>query len=212
MIENFRVAVCIPARDQMHTATTYSLWNLCELLARIGVESRLFISAGTLICNQRHNLVESAKEWGATHVMFIDSDIEFEPYHVVDLLEFDQPIVGAAYSKRVEPLLPTAWYNIDDWDSWVKFDEVDETHIQVEAMALGFCLIRMDVFDIIPKPWFVLGYHEGQYTGEDIEFFRMCNEQGFKIWLDVQTSCEIGHIGSKSYKIFGDADVGFSIS
>lgn len=202
--KNIRLAVCIPARDQMHTATMFALWNLCAYLKEIGIISTLFVSPGTLIANQRHELVKCAQEWEATHLMFIDSDMSFDPLHVVRLLDFEEDIVGAAYSKRVEPLITTAWTEIDNWDSWVDPTKQTDSHIKVAAMGLGFCLIKMSVFEELDLPWFQLGFTNGQYTGEDIEFFRKCGEYNIDIWLDVQTTCEIGHLGIKNYKVDDD--------
>lgn len=194
-----KLAICIPARDQMHTGTSFCLYNLASMLAELEIDNKLFISPGTLIVNQRYELVKSAQEWEATHVMFIDSDMEFEPFHVINLLDFDEDIVGAAYSKRVAPFITTAWTEIDAWDTHIRCDEQTDSHIKVAAMGLGFCLIKTPVFKKIKQPWFEIGYYDGHYTGEDIEFFRKCISTD--IWLDVQTTCELGHLGTKSYKV-----------
>jgi hypothetical protein len=194
-----KIAICIPTREQMHSRCAFSLYNLGKALSKAGIEHALFLSPGTLIANQRHELVVAAREWGATHVMFIDSDIIFKPSHVIELINFDEPVVGGAYSKRIEPVIATAWHSIDNWDTHVRLHEQTDSHIQVEAMALGFCLIKIQVFDNLELPWFILGFKDGQYTGEDIEFFRKCISTD--IWLDVQTTCELGHLGTKSYKV-----------
>lgn len=207
MTTNIKIAICIPARDQMHTATAFYLYKLGHILTKLKIENTLLISPGTLIANQRHELVRSAIDWGATHVMFIDSDIEFDADHVLKLLEFDEDIVGAAYSKRVAPFITTAWTEIDNWDSWVDPLKQTDSHIKIAAMGLGFCLIKISVFDKIDLPWFQLGFTNGQYTGEDIEFFRKCNDAGIDIWLDVQTTCELGHLGTKSFKVAGGVKV-----
>jgi hypothetical protein len=189
------------------------LYNLSKILTEHDIDNKLFLSPGTLIANQRHELVLAAKEWGATHVMFIDSDIEFQPYHVLDLIDFNELIVGAAYSKRVAPFITTAWHKIYDWNSHVDISNQIDSHIQVECMALGFCLINMSVFEQLELPWFILGYDKtvNQYTGEDIEFFRQCNEVGIPIWLDVATTCELGHLGTQSFKVAGGIEVDPSI-
>jgi hypothetical protein len=202
-----RLAICIPTRDQMHSICTFSLYNLAKVLSESGIEHCLFLSPGTLIADQRHNLVIAARDWNASHVMFIDSDIEFSPEHVLNLLEFDEPIVGAAYSKRVEPIITTAWHSIDDWNSYVRPQEQTSSHITVEAMALGFCLIKMEVFEQVSIPWFQLGFANNQYTGEDIEFFRKCLAEKIDIWLDVQTTCELSHLGTKRYKVLDGIEV-----
>jgi len=200
-----RVAICIPARDQMHTATAFCLFNLAQVLTRLGIDNKLFISAGTLIANQRHELVMAAKEWGASHVMFIDSDITFEPQHVTALLDHNEDIVGAAYSKRVEPFITTAWYSIDVWDTWVRTAGLEEDLVQVDAMALGFCLIKTDVFDRLDLPWFQLGFYNGQYTGEDIEFFRNVKGTDIPVWLDVNVTRALGHLGTSEFKVSDDS-------
>ena len=197
---NHKIAICMPTREQMHSRCAFSLYNLGKALSKIGVEHSLFLSPGTLIANQRHELIIAAQEWGATHVMFIDSDIIFKPSHVIELLNFNEPVVGAAYSKRIEPVIPTAWHHIDNWDTYVRLHEQTDSHIQVEAMALGFCLIKIEVFDKLDLPWFILGFNNGQYTGEDIEFFRNCKNNNIPVWLDVKISFEIGHLGLKEFK------------
>lgn len=206
---DIRLAICMPTRDTVHSICAYSLYNLSQILTEDNIDSKLFLSPGTLIANQRHELVLAAKEWEATHVMFIDSDIEFSPHHVINLLDFDESIVGAAYSKRVEPLITTAWHKIDDWNSHVNVMEQTDSHIQVECLALGFCLIEISVFEKLNLPWFILGYNKtvNQYTGEDIEFFRQCNDAGIPIWLDIATTCELGHLGTKSFKVAAGIEI-----
>ena len=195
-----KIAICMPTREQMHSRCAFSLYNLSKALSNAGIEHSLFLSPGTLIANQRHELVKAAQAWEATHVLFIDSDIVFRPNHVIDLLNFNESIVGAAYSKRIEPVISTAWHKIDDWSTHVKLQEQTDSHIQVEAMALGFCLIELSVFDKLDLPWFILGFKDGQYTGEDIEFFRNCKNNNIPVWLDVKSSLEIGHLGVKEFK------------
>lgn len=204
-----RLAICIPTRDTMHSGCTYSLYNLAKVLNEYNIDNKLFLSPGTLIANQRHELVLAAKEWGATHVMFIDSDIEFSPDNVISLIEFNELIVGAAYSKRVPPFITTAWHKIYDWNTHIDIANQTDSHIQVECMALGFCLINVNVFEKLELPWFILGYDKtvNQYTGEDIEFFRQCNDANIPIWLDVATTCKLGHLGTQSFKVSGGIEV-----
>lgn len=207
MIYDIKLAICVPTRDQMHSACAYSLYNLSKVLSEVDYDHKLFLSPGTLIANQRHELVLAAQAWSATHIMFIDSDIEFDPQHVLNLVEFDEDIVGAAYSKRVEPIIPTAWHKIDDWNSYIKVEEQTDSHIKVEAMGLGFCLIKSSVFKQLDLPWFQLGFHNNQYTGEDIEFFRQCKDKDIPVWLDIQTTCEISHLGTKRFKVADDTEI-----
>jgi hypothetical protein len=36
----------------------------------------------------------------ATHLLFVDADMGFEPQLVIDMIEFNKPVVGAIYTKR----------------------------------------------------------------------------------------------------------------
>lgn len=198
---SIRLAVCIPARDQMHAVTTFCLYNLSSVLTRLGIDNKLFLSHGTLIVNQRHELVLAAQEWGATHVMFIDSDMEFTPDCVISLIDRKLPVVAAGYSKRVEPFVVTAWHEIYKWDSHVQ--EFDKDLITCQAVAMGFMLIDITVFDELALPWFVLGWH-GQYTGEDIEFCRMLLDKKIDINLDLTVTKKLGHLGTKNFKVDPD--------
>jgi hypothetical protein len=187
----------------MHTATSFCLYNLAQSLADAKIENKLFVSTGTLIVNQRHELVKAAQEWSATHVLFIDSDMEFTPDCVTTLLDRKLPVVAAAYSKRVEPFIATAWHEIGNWNSHVT--EFDDDVIECQAVATGFMLIDIAVFDQLPLPWFKLGWYNNQYVGEDIEFCRMLMQHNIPLHLDLSVSKQLGHIGSKSYKIDPDA-------
>jgi len=206
--KNVKLAVCIPTRDQMHSRTTFCLYNLADRLRAVGIDHRLFLSPGTLIADQRAELVKASKEWGATHLMFIDSDIMFDPQHALNLLDFNEMVVAAAYSKRVEPLISTAWFRIDDWNTHVRLHNQTQSHVNIEAVALGFCMINMEVFEKMKEPWFSICFREGAYTGEDIEFCRNCLYENIPIWLDVKTSLEIGHLGTKEYR----NDVGIQVA
>ena len=205
--KKYKVAVCIPARDQMHTATSFHLYNLAQYFTKHGIENQLFISAGTLIVNQRQALVKEAQAWGASHVLFVDSDMEFDPLHVQSLLNKDLDIVAAAYSKRVEPLHSTAWLDSSDWTTTINpFDYPLTTPIiEAQAVGMGLCLIKIEVFDNIEPPWFRLGWRQEQYIGEDIEFCTLAIAAGYKVYVDLIISREIGHLGTKSFKFRPDA-------
>ena len=36
----------------------------------------------------------------ASHLLFLDADMGFDPQLIVDMIAFDQPLTGAAYPKR----------------------------------------------------------------------------------------------------------------
>jgi hypothetical protein len=125
--------------------------------------------------------------------------MEFTPECVLSLLDRNKQVVAAAYSKRAEPFVATAWHEIGNWDSHVT--DFTSDIIQCDAIATGFMLIEMSVFDSLPIPWFKLGWHNNQYVGEDIEFCRLLLEHNIPLYLDLTVSKKLGHLGTKSYKI-----------
>jgi hypothetical protein len=82
----------------------------------------------------------------ATHLMFIDSDIGFEPEHIFKLILHDKDIVGGLYPKKTLP---------PDYVVNVSPDVVDEKGqlkvenglIPVSRLGTGFMLIKRSVFE-----------------------------------------------------------------
>lgn len=78
-----------------------SILSLFQLCHQIGV--RIAISS---ICNEsllqrsRNYITDEFLRSGFTHLLFIDSDIQFHPEHVIDLLVLDKDFVGAHYSYK----------------------------------------------------------------------------------------------------------------
>lgn len=78
----------------------------------------------------------------ATHLLFIDSDMGFEPQLVLDMLTFNEPMVGAIYSKKV---LPIQWAASGLGEG--KFAERRGDFMKVAGLGMGVFLIRRDAID-----------------------------------------------------------------
>jgi hypothetical protein len=73
-----RIAILIPARGQMEVATAFDLVAMCAYTIKTTKHDiDLFTSAGTLIFDQRNNLVKTAMEIKADYLLFIDADMRF---------------------------------------------------------------------------------------------------------------------------------------
>jgi len=81
------------------------------LLAQYGIETRFsFLFNESLITRARNYLVdEFLRAEGFTHLLFIDSDIHFNPQDILTLLALDKDIIGAPYPKK-----SINWNNIFD--------------------------------------------------------------------------------------------------
>lgn len=76
----------------------------------------------------------------ASHILFVDADMQFEPELVADMLAADKPLVGCVYPKKRLPL------------SYVgsALDEQPEPEgnlLELEGVGCGVMLIRRDCID-----------------------------------------------------------------
>lgn len=86
-----------------------SILDLQGLLIRHGIENRFsFIFNESLITRARNYLVDEFLRTDCTHLLFIDSDIEFNPIDVLALLHFEKDIIGGPYSKKT-----INWKNVE---------------------------------------------------------------------------------------------------
>ncbi len=86
-----------------------SILDLQGLLNFHGIENRFsFLFNESLITRARNYLVDEFLRSGYTHLLFIDSDIEFNPMDVLAMMHFDKDIIGGPYPKKT-----IKWGNID---------------------------------------------------------------------------------------------------
>lgn len=89
---------------------TKSILDLSRVCQSYGITVQFsFIFNESLITRARNYLVDEFLRSKMTHLMFIDSDIDFNPMDVLALLAMDKPIVGGPYPKKC-----IAWENIYD--------------------------------------------------------------------------------------------------
>lgn len=78
-----------------------SCLDLQMLCVQYGIEVRFsFIFNESLITRARNYLVDEFLRSGATHMLFLDADIHFDPRDVIALLAMDKEIIGAPYPKK----------------------------------------------------------------------------------------------------------------
>lgn len=175
-------------------------FDLARLCGASNADLFLLTSMGTLIVNQRRDLAEQGLQAGATHVLYIDSDMRFPKDALDRLLAHDKPIVAANYATRRFPIHSVAFANDETFETVTT--EPDSTGLQsVAAVGMGMFLVKREVFEKLPAPWFMIGYQPktGAYSGEDIYFCRKARQQGFEVLIDHDLSKEIKHTGTLDY-------------
>lgn len=126
-----------------------------------------------------------------THILWLDDDHVFNPDMLVYLARNKHlDVVSALYFARTGNHMPVVYVKDDTDDKYRHFPliEVPPNLCQVDAIGFGSCLMRMDVLDRLPKPWFKFND-----CGEDIYFCVHAKEAGMQIWCD--GSYMLGHLG-----------------
>jgi len=184
------VAICIPSGDMVHADFAANLAALC---LDPGAHTGIINCKGSIVAVVRNQCVAAAQLIKATHVLFLDSDMTFPLDVLKRLLRHDKDIVGAVYSRRAAPFSPTGMP--------LEGAAVENGLRRMKILPTGCMLIKMRVFDKLPKPWFSDRVEGEKILGEDFHFCERAAAAGFEIWEDVALSKEVGHIGQKIYQL-----------
>ena len=181
-----RICIGVPCPDFIRTKTVATLCSLIKRDPTISVQ----IKQGCYVHKNREEIVIDAQKMGGfTHLFFIDSDMCFSADVLDRLLSREADIIAGAYKYRH----PGGEYVVCLTDkSNGKEATIPDKLFTAYAAGTGCMLIKMSVFDKVPRPWFSFGPPEMQ-IGEDIFFCKKAQEYGYKIWVD--PSVEISHIG-----------------
>lgn len=186
-------------------------------LLRDGLLGGLIQVSATLIDTGRNILVEQfLARKKATHLLFLDTDIVCAPNACRKLLSHDKEIISGLYFQRgsmqfpliysyqgprrikgkVYPAFTPLLAPVYDYLSKKRLPPVGITYATIEGndglikiggTGAGFLLIKRDVFEKIPYPWF--SFEKG---GEDLYFCDKARKNGFEIWADM--SVLLGHL------------------
>lgn len=199
------VFVGVPQRKQHKNFIAPNLKNLVGSQAcKMSVDGAF----GLGYCESRNTLVQRAVYNNFSHILLIDDDMLVPADIVQRLLSYNEPIIGANYTKKVFTLesIATATLPDDKYIYSVKSVEPvenDLTPMNISGMGLGCVLIETDIFKKIEPPWFKFEYDaEGKITmGEDMFFFRKTKEYGFNPKIIPGLCC--AHVDFKTGKIYG---------
>jgi len=201
-----KLAIAMPARDAMEVMTAFDFATAVGWHCTQFPEDTLIplVSMGTLLVSQRHELVDMAQKEGATHILWLDSDMRFPADLFSRLLDRDMDVVAANCPKRRMPIGPTAGnFDVETRRKVDVFTRPESTGLeQVDMVGTGVMLCRMSVFDQIPKPYFATPWvaEANSYQGEDVYFCKLLKDAGIPVFIDHDVSKEIGHIGNFEYR------------
>jgi len=201
-------AILVPAASPIESA--------CESSLRV-LEQRGFtvwrVPGYSAIDQARNQLASDALAQGFDELIWIDSDIGFQPEDVERLRSHNLPIVAGIYPKKGKRALSC---HLQPGTKDVKFGSHGGL-LEIQYAATGFLYARREVYDDIRTccdlvtcnqrfgravvPYFqplVVPDGEGHwYLGEDFAFCERARRAGHRIWAD--TTVRLFHIGGYPY-------------
>lgn len=188
-----KILVGIPTQEYARRADFY---DYLHILNR-SVDTLIFITHDRSPAHGRNIMVEEARRNNCTHICFIDDDMAFKPIALDLLLRHDVDVVSGLYYSRAFPHQPLVFDSFDE-EGHAFFHYLDDNKsnglIEIAAAGLGFCLIKLSVFDKLTKPYFRLGELDPEEWCDDIGFFFRLHKLGIRCYCDLD--CKLGHIGT----------------
>lgn len=211
-VKNSRIHFCLPCYGGVLTEQTFmSFIKWGNTAKQLGIEWAIeTMNNESLISRGRNTL--TAKFLNApesTHLMFIDADIGWEPWHVLAMIDRDVDVIGGLYPMKT---LPIRWV-VNGFDG---AEEGTDGLQEVSKTGTGFLLIKRQVFEEMKahpavKPfksdigldpelnkhmrtYFDTAVRNNRYYSEDWTFCENWRDLGGKVWVDKRVM--LRHAGS----------------
>lgn len=211
-LKTTRVHICMPTYGgQLSEQTFMSFIKWSNVARQLGLDWTIeTLTNESLITRGRNTLTAKfLNNPTSTHLMFIDSDIGWEPWHLLVLLNRDVEVIGGLYPMKS---LPIKWCV----NGFVGAEEGPDGLQEVTKTGTGFMLIKRSVFEKLKahptvKPYnndigldpeldkhmrtyFDTGVRENRYYSEDWAFCENWRDLGGKVWIDRRVM--LRHVGS----------------
>ena len=198
-----KVMLATTSYDAPAAAYTFSIARSREALHQAGIPTAyLLLSGNCHVDDARNAVVREFLESDCTDLVFLDSDVTWEPKDIVQLCGRDKDIVGGVYPYRRDggEGMPVRMMDSRKLDS--------DGLLEVEGLPTGFLKIKRHVLQTIadasPKYWDKVYQtalvfdrpdpdEAGTRWGGDIAFCRKWTALGGKMYADAEL--RIGHVG-----------------
>ena len=199
-----KIMVMVPTSGNIFPDTMKCIWDLKD--EADGYDLDFDFVCCHSVDRSRNLCIHKASEMEADRILFVDSDMTFDPDFLNRLMEHDVDVVLGYYDHRPagtgsEKVDATNLCKLGQFSyiEQITANEMAEARddgydlVQVKGGGLGFALIKMDVFKRIKFPWFdFIEYPTGGVLSEDLYFSEQCKHTGIDIYAD--TRCYCGHI------------------
>ena len=222
------VFIAMPCYDSVKINTMLSIFQLIQQLGQSKIEVGINTMKSPLIHQARNYLSSVFLTTDYTHLLFIDSDVEFGAEVGLRMLVADKDIITTPYRAK-NPNLNTHTYTVKFADPKV-VPILPGGLVEIEAGPTGLMLIHRRVFEKIIKNrpdlkiknsanqalketdkshsfyynFFDFAFEDGYTYGEDVSFCKLARKEGFKLYAN--TESPTGHRGEYAWiGKFGDS-------
>jgi hypothetical protein len=198
-----RVHFCMPCYGGQLTEQTFMSYIKWANTARqLGLDWTVeTMTNESLISRARNTLTAKflhTKE--STHLMFVDADIGWEPWHLLVMLDAQKDVIGGLYPMKS---LPVKWC-VNGLPGFV--EKPEDPLIEVTKTGTGFMLIKREVFEKLDqhpavrpfnndiglppelnpymKTYFDTAVRENRYYSEDWTFCENWRDLGGQVFVD----------------------------
>lgn len=184
-----------------------SLVNTIKMAPEHGVEiTPVWVSFDALIQRARNDTAAIAIEGGYDDLIWIDSDIEWQPEWFFKLLDHPHDVVGGTYRKKGDieeyVLRQTTKKSIDPDSGLMEVDGLGTGFVKMSRSAIQYLWNSSRKY-IDPKDnkeramIFDVTIESMSMVSEDITAFNRLRNGGYSVWLDTTVCC--GHTGPKKW-------------
>jgi hypothetical protein len=199
-----------------------SLASSVMIMQTVGIQTEyLTVCGNAYIEDARNTLARLFLSSDFTHLIFIDSDLQWDITSLINLILADEEIVGATFRFKSDDV---------DYPCTIKTDNINykttDTHagppivtdkglISATRIPTGFMKIKRSVFEklinLYPDNFYYSPYTEEKTydffgrmlknhkkLGEDISFNQRCIDAGIKLFIEPR--CTLTHWGTKGWK------------
>ena len=201
-LKTTKVHIAMPCYGGMLTESTFmSFIKWANTARQLGIDWTLETMVNeSLISRARNTLTAKFLDQAdSTHLMFIDADIGWEPWHLLVLLNRDVDVIGGLYPMKT---MPIKWV-VNGFEG---AEEGPDGFQEVSKAGTGFLLMKRHVFEKLKshpavkqykndigldpkydahlKTYFDTAVRQGRYYSEDWTFCENWRDIGGKVWVD----------------------------